>query len=201
MKRADCLEYLASRVQEHWLGTTSLSVNTALWSRLRPGGANFMGLNMGLCTPFALGLALAFPRQKVIALDSDGSLMVDTSALITVADARPENLVVMVFDNESYARMGPTPTSRGVDLEKMAQGAGICRTWCVRTVDDFRAAADAALSQPGPAFVLAKVEHEPVRIHGTRKTYGQAMVQAFKDAMERHPEYPWKRDEERSGQP
>jgi thiamine pyrophosphate-dependent acetolactate synthase large subunit-like protein len=189
VKRADCLEYLASRVDEPWLVTTSLSVNTALWSRLRPGRANFMGLNMGLCTPFALGLALALTKQKVIALDSDGSLMVDTSALITVADARPDNLIVMVFDNESYARMGPTPTSRGVDLEKMAQGAGICRTWCVRTLAEFRAATDAALDSPGPSFVLAKVEPERTRIHGTRQTYGQAMVQAFKDALEQHPDY------------
>jgi thiamine pyrophosphate-dependent acetolactate synthase large subunit-like protein len=189
MNRADCLEYLASRVDEHWLVTTSLSVNTALWSRLRPGKANFMGLNMGLCTPFALGLSLAFPRQKVIALDSDGSLMVDTSALITVADAKPENLVVMVFDNESYARMGPTPTSRGVDLEKMAQGAGICRTFGACTLEDFKAATDAALVAPGPVFLLAKVEPERTRIHGTRETYGQAMVQAFKSALDRHPDY------------
>jgi sulfopyruvate decarboxylase subunit beta len=189
VKRADCLEYLAARVDEDWLVTTSLSVNTALWSRLRPGGPNFMGLNMGLCTPVALGLSLAFPKQKVIALDSDGSLMVDTSALITVADARPDNLIVMVFDNESYARMGPTPTARGVDLERMAQGAGFCRTWCVRTLEEFRAATDAALDGPGPVFVLAKVDPEQERPLGTRLAYGQAMRQAFIDALYRHPDY------------
>ena len=190
MNRSECLEFLATRVEEHWLVTTSLSVNTALWSRLRPGGANFMGLNMGLCTPFALGLALAFPKQKVLALDSDGSLMVDTSALITVADARPTNLVIMVFDNEHYARMGPTPTARCVDLETMAQGAGIRRTWCVRSASEFEAAADAALDGDGPCFVVAKVERERTRIMGTRHTYGQAMRAAFLDALHRHPDYP-----------
>jgi sulfopyruvate decarboxylase subunit beta len=95
VKRADCLEFLASRLPEHALVATSLSVNTAIWSQLRPNGPNFMGLNMGLCTPFALGMSLAFPNQKVIGLDSDGSLMVDTSALITVGDAHPRNLVLI----------------------------------------------------------------------------------------------------------
>src|SRR5205814_9263684 len=134
------------------LVATSLSVNTALWSRLRPQGPNFMGLNMGLCTPFALGMSLAFPKQKVIALDSDGSLMVDTSALITVADAHPTNLIVFCFDNEYYARMGPTPTSRGVDLERMAQGAGIRDTYLARTLDVFTSTAISALVGYGPSF-------------------------------------------------
>lgn len=189
MKRADCLEFLAARVDEHALVATSLSVNTALWSRLRPQGPNFMGLNMGLCTPFALGLSLAFPKQKVLALDSDGSLMIDTSALITVADARPKNLVVFCFDNEYYARMGRTPTSRGVDLEKMAQGAGFRNTHAVRGLDDFQTAAQSALDGEGPSFIWAKVEWESERIMGTRHTYGQAMRAAFIDSLHRHPDF------------
>jgi thiamine pyrophosphate-dependent acetolactate synthase large subunit-like protein len=189
VKRADCLEFLASRLPEHALVATSLSVNTALWSRLRPQGPNFMGLNMGLCTPFALGMSLAFPNQKVIGLDSDGSLMVDTSALITVADARPRNLILMCFDNEYYARMGPTPTSRGVDLERMAQGAGIRDTYAVRDLAEFSVAAQAALDGDGPSFIWAKVERERTRIHGTRHTYGQAMRAAYLDALYRHPDF------------
>ena len=98
MKRLDCLKRLAPMVDEHMLTVTSLSSNTAFWSDLRREGANFFGCNMGLCIPFALGLTAAFPKRKVIALDSDGSLMVDTSSLITVADVNPQNFVVIVFD-------------------------------------------------------------------------------------------------------
>lgn len=189
LSRAECLQFLAPRVEPDWLVATSLSVNTALWSRLRSDGANFLGLNMGLCTPFALGLSLAFPRQKVIALDSDGSLMVDTSALITVADARPKNLVILVFDNEYYARMGPTPTSRGVNLELMAQGAGIRNTHAVQTFEGFCTALQAALAGEGPSFVWTKIGRETTRIHGTRNTYGQAMREAFVAAVEAHPDH------------
>jgi thiamine pyrophosphate-dependent acetolactate synthase large subunit-like protein len=189
MKRAECLEFLVSRLPEHALVATSLSVNTALWSQLRPQGPNFMGLNMGLCTPVALGMSLAFPNQKVIGLDSDGSLMIDTSALITVADARPKNLTLICFDNEYYARMGPTPTSRGVDLERMAQGAGIRDTYAVRSLEGFQSAAQAALDGEGPSFIWAKVERERTRILGTRQSYGQAMRAAYIDALHRHPDY------------
>jgi len=189
VKRSDCLAFLASHVPEHALVATSLSVNTAVWSQLRPDGPNFMGLNMGLCTPFALGMSLAFPNQKVIGLDSDGSLMIDTSALITVADAHPRNLILFCFDNESYARMGPTPTSRGVDLERMAQGAGIRDTYVVRNLEEFTAAAQAALDGDGPSFIWAKVERERTRVHGTRNTYGQAMRAAYIDALHRHPDF------------
>jgi len=134
-------------------------------------------------------MSLAFPNQKVIGLDSDGSLMVDTSALITVADAQPKNLILMCFDNEYYARMGPTPTSRGVDLEKMAQGAGFRDTYAARSLDEFKSAAHAALDGDGPSFIWAKVERERTRMHGTRQTYGQAMRAAYVDALHRHPDY------------
>src|SRR2546428_13981790 len=128
MKRLDCLKLLPAIVDEHMLPVTSLSSTPAFWSDLRREGANFFGCNMGLCIPFALGLTAAFPKRKVIALDSDGSLMVDTSSLITVADVNPPNFVVIVFDNGSYARMGTTFTTRRPDLEKIAQGAGITNT-------------------------------------------------------------------------
>lgn len=190
MMRIDCLEYLASRMDDRALVVTSLSVNTALWSQLRPGKANFMGLNMGLCTPFALGLSYAFPKQKVFALDSDGSMLIDTSSLVTVADARPRNLVILVFDNGWYARMGPTATSRGADLERMAQGAGIRSTRTVRTLEEFRSAADAAMqADDGPTFVVAKIERETTRILGTRFSYGAPMREAFVNALYEHPDY------------
>ena len=105
MKRFDCLKVLASLVDEHMLAVTSLSTNAPFWFNVRPQGPNFFALNMGLCLPFALGLAVAFPKRKILAIDSDGSLMNDSSSLITVADVNPANLVVFVMDNGAYAFM------------------------------------------------------------------------------------------------
>jgi thiamine pyrophosphate-dependent acetolactate synthase large subunit-like protein len=190
MKRLDCLKLLAPMVDEHMLTVTSLSSNTAFWSDLRREGANFFGCNMGLCIPFALGLTAAFPKRKVIALDSDGSLMVDSSSLITVADVNPLNFVVIVFDNGSYARMGTTFTTRRTDLEKIAQGAGIANTATVRSEEALSAAVRQALETSGPHFIVAKVEPDRVRVKGDpHRTYGRFMRECFVDAVRRHPDY------------
>jgi thiamine pyrophosphate-dependent acetolactate synthase large subunit-like protein len=190
MKRYDCLKLLAPLVDPHMLTVTSLSSNTAFWSDLRREGANFFGCNMGLCIPFALGLTAAFPKRKVIALDSDGSLMVDTGSLITVADVNPPNFIAIVMDNGSYARMGSTFTTRKADLEKVAQGAGIAKTSTVRSEEELAHAARQALETDGPHFIVAKVEPDRVRIKGDpHRTYGRFMRECFADAVRRHPDY------------
>ena len=190
MKRFDCLKLLAPMVDQHMLTVTSLSSNTAFWSDLRREGANFFGCNMGLCIPFALGLTTAFPNRKVIALDSDGSLMIDTSSLITLADVNPPNFVAIVMDNGSYARMGSTFTTRKTDLAKMAQGAGIANTGTVTTLEEFTAAAKQAMENVGPTLIVAKVERDPGRVSADRsRTSGRPMREWFMDAVRRHPDY------------
>ena len=190
MKRYDCLKLLAPMVDEHTFAVTSLSTNAPFWFNVRPEGPNFFALNMGLCIPFALGLTAAFPKRKVIALDSDGSLMVDSSSLITVADVNPLNFVVIVFDNGSYARMGTTFTTRRTDLEKIAQGAGIANTATVQSEEALFAAVQQALETNGPHFIVAKVEPDRVRVKGDpHRTYGRFMRECFVDAVRRHPDY------------
>jgi sulfopyruvate decarboxylase subunit beta len=194
VKRFDCLKILASLVDEHMLAVTSLSTNTPFWFNVRPQGPNFFALNMGLCLPFALGLTVAFPKRKVIAIDSDGSLMNDSSSLITVADVNPANLVAFVMDNGSYARMGSTFTTRKTDLAKMAQGAGIANTSTVSTLEEFSAAAKQAMESAGPTIVVAKVERDAERVSADRnRTSGRPMREWFMDAVRRHPDYQGRR--------
>jgi len=194
VKRFDCLKILASLVDEHMLAVTSLSTNTPFWFNVRPQGPNFFALNMGLCLPFALGLSVAFPKRKIIAIDSDGSLMNDSSSLITVADVNPANLVAFVMDNGSYAFMGSTFTTRKTDLAKMAQGAGIANTGTVTTLEEFTAAAKQAMENVGPTFIVAKVERDPGRVSADRsRTSGRPMREWFMDAVRRHPDYQGRR--------
>lgn len=190
MKRFDCLKLLASWIDEQALTVTSLSTTAREWSPLWKRGPNFYGLNLGLCLPFALGLSLAFPRRKVIALDSDGSLMLDTSSLVTVADVNPPNLLAIVFDNQRYGSMGPTATSRKADIEKMAQGAGIRATGTLRTVEEFATSVKKALDRSELGFFVAKVEpgREPIE-NDYMRFDGRPMRDAFVEALRRYPDY------------
>ena len=194
MNRYDCLKLLSPMVDAHMFAVTSLSTNTPFWFNVRPEGPNFFALNMGLCLPFALGLTAAFPKRKVISIDSDGSLMNDSSSLITVADVNPANLVAFVFDNSSYAFMGATFTARRTDLAKMAQGAGIAKSGTVKTLEEFSAAAKQAIESAGPHFIVAKVEPDPGRVSADRsRTSGRPMREWFMDAVRRHPDYQGRR--------
>jgi sulfopyruvate decarboxylase subunit beta len=190
VKRFDCLKLLAPMVDEHMFAVTSLSTNTPFWYNVRPEGPNFFALNMGLCLPFALGLTTAFPRRKVISIDSDGSLMNDSSSLITAADINPPNLVALVFDNSSYAFMGSTFTARRTDLAKMAQGAGVAKSRTAGTLEEFSAAAKEAMESTGPHFIVAKIEPDAGRVAADRsRTSGRPMREWFMDAVRHHPDY------------
>ena len=190
VKRYDCLKLLSSWTDQHMITVTSRGAHAREWAYFWKEGANFFSLNMGMCLPFALGLTLAFPKRKVIAIDSDGSLLLDTSSLVTVADVNPPNLLALVFDNQSYSHMGTTATVRGADLEKIAQGAGIKKTATVRTLEEFGAVQE-ALKSPGPSFFVAKIEPGKAQVKtDSRRIHGRPMKEAFVEALLRHPDYP-----------
>ncbi|HXH82604.1 MAG TPA: thiamine pyrophosphate-dependent enzyme, partial [Candidatus Tectomicrobia bacterium] len=61
---------------------------------------------MGAAIPLALGMALARPERRVVALEGDGSLLMNLGTLATVAAARARNLVVLIFRNQHYESSG-----------------------------------------------------------------------------------------------
>lgn len=116
--------------------------------------------SMGLTSSIALGLALARPDRTAIALDGDGSLLMNLGSLATIGDLAPPNLVVFVLDNGVYGTTGgqPTPTSRGADLEAAARSMGIARTATARDEASLQAVLDGIPTTPGPWVVVVKVE-------------------------------------------
>ena len=196
MKHSDCMLKVAELAGADTLVVTNLSSNARMWSALRAGRPSFYGLNMGLCLPFATGLALAFPKRRVLALDGDGSLMIEASGLITAGDVAPGNLLAIVFDNASYTDMGETFTARRVDLEKMAAGAGIPRTRTVRTLEDFEAALREALAGNVFTFLVAKVTRDttlPFAGNYIQRSE-RGMKESFVDAVKQLPDYPGRVD-------
>ena len=85
---------------------------------------------MGAACMIGLGLALAQPKKQVLVVTGDGDLLMNVGALATIAVMNPPNLAIVCVDNGHYGETGwqKSHTSLGVDLEKMAIGAGIKRT-------------------------------------------------------------------------
>jgi hypothetical protein len=128
--------------------------------------------SMGLASSIGLGLALARPDLRVFVLDGDGSLLMNLGSLATIGLLKPDNLVVVVMDNEEYATTGGqrTPTAHGADLEAAARAMDIKAGATVRTEAELRTAlSDVARpfqgrergaespAPPGALFVVAKV--------------------------------------------
>src|SRR6266403_2349508 len=145
MKRFDCLQAVATVAQDA-LVVSSAGAVTLEWHALRPSDGNFRVRTLGLCSSIALGMALGLPHRKIIALDGDGSLLMNLCSLPTIARMNPKNLIHLVFDNEVYEASGSkqTATAAGTDLVGMARAAGIRQALWTHSVDEFaRVAAEA----------------------------------------------------------
>jgi sulfopyruvate decarboxylase subunit beta len=122
--------------------------------------AQISQVNLGLCMPVGLGLALALPHRKVVVLDGDGNLLFNLASLADVAVQNPGNLITIVFDNESYQSCDalPSATSKGVDLESVARSCGFKNTATVREAGLFEKVLDEALLGNKLTIIVAKVE-------------------------------------------
>jgi sulfopyruvate decarboxylase subunit beta len=160
MIRHECLEALARRMTDQ-LVVTSQSGQRIEWSHLSKHEGNLLVGMMGCAIGVATGLALALPHRKVIALDSDGSVLLSLFNLATLGNLRPKNLVVYVFDNGVYSgsRISyATATSGNTDLTAMARAAGILNAHTIRDVEEFNKRGIEALTINGMAFFVCKVE-------------------------------------------
>jgi thiamine pyrophosphate-dependent acetolactate synthase large subunit-like protein len=139
--------------------------NFDLWAA-GPRPQNFYMLgSMGLAFPIALGLALAQPRRRVVAIEGDGSLLMQVGCLATIAERRPRNLTLLVMDNGSYQITGgqKTATHHGADLVSIARGCGIADSAWADGTAAFDALLAAALGAERPHLIAAKVDDAPGR--------------------------------------
>ncbi|MEO7387265.1 MAG: phosphonopyruvate decarboxylase, partial [Gammaproteobacteria bacterium] len=85
----------------------------------------YMVGSMGCAVSLALGLAIARPDRRVIAIDGDGAALMRLGALTTVGAERPPNLTHILIDNGQHESTGGQATvSAGVDFCAIASGAG-----------------------------------------------------------------------------
>lgn len=131
-----------------------------------PFDLNYVPSAMGQAPILGLGLALAQPARQVIALCGDGSLLMNLGCLVTIAAAGASNLAVILFDNGVYEVTGRQRTAASAQLESgrrvdwlgLARSAGIAQVAEFAELDDWRSSAVAILREPGPQFIVLRVE-------------------------------------------
>ena len=74
MKRYDCFKAIAGGIADE-LVITNLANTATEWRAVCPRAGNLYFVGMGMVTPYALGLALALPHRRVLAVDGAGGLL------------------------------------------------------------------------------------------------------------------------------
>lgn len=139
---------------------------------------------MGGTVAIALGLAIAQPGRRVLALSGDGDLLMGVGSLATVAVQAPRNLAIVALDNERYGETGmqETATASGVDLTGIARACGFPLAATIRDTAGFAAALPQILGTPGPCFFTIKVRAEKLPLVLPPKD-GTELKQRFRRAL------------------
>ena len=113
--------------------------------------------SMGLASSIGLGLAQS-TDQTVIAIDGDGSVLMNLGTLATIGNYGTNNYILLLVDNGAYGSTGdqPTLTSGRTDLAGMARAAGIDSVHVTQN-EGAKAVLEQCMNTPGPHVLVAKV--------------------------------------------
>ncbi|MEM7561667.1 MAG: thiamine pyrophosphate-dependent enzyme [Pseudomonadota bacterium] len=139
--------------------TSPCDKNYYLWGAM--GGSVMMGL----------GLALARADEHVIVITGDGEALMGMGSLATVGVLQPQNLSIVVLDNEHYGETGMQQSHMGlgVDLAAVAKACGISNARMVDSEPDLQDLIDNFHRRDGVQFVQIKIDSQmPSRVMPTR---------------------------------
>jgi thiamine pyrophosphate-dependent acetolactate synthase large subunit-like protein len=158
--RADYYRVLADKLPADALVVTCLGNASYLWAKMHHRPENFYFEDaMGLALPLALGLAVAQPGRRVVAVEGDGALLMHMGALVTVGAVAPPNLTVLMIQNGVHAASGGQPlTNASLDLAQLARAAGVAHAENVSNPDAFAKSLEPALSEHGLRFLVLATE-------------------------------------------
>ncbi len=169
--RYDATAALVAKLDRHEAVIGGIgNTNFDLWASGRRAENFYMLGSMGLAVPIALGVAIAQPQRRVIALEGDGSILMQLGCLATVATRRPANLLIVVMDNGIYQITGgqPTATGLGADIVGIAKASGLGQAAWAADLAHFDALATQALAEPGPWLIALRNPAEKPREQTTR---------------------------------
>ena len=160
MKRAECIAMLYPELDDKLVVTIMGACAQELYDLGHKENFFYLQHAMGLASSIGLGLAMHLPKERVVVLDGDGSVLMNLGTLATIARYRPRNLVHIIFDNGSLLSTGgfdSHTTSGTTDLAAIARGAGLRRVAAVDSVMDFGEAVIEAFSSDELSVIVAKV--------------------------------------------
>jgi thiamine pyrophosphate-dependent acetolactate synthase large subunit-like protein len=116
---------------------------------------------MGGAVMIGLGVALAQPKLPVVVITGDGEMLMGMGSLATVGLQKPENLTIIVLDNEVYGETGgqASHTASTADLVGVARACGIADARTLSTMAEIEGFAPSIQNVArGPRFASIKID-------------------------------------------
>jgi sulfopyruvate decarboxylase subunit beta len=160
VRRAECIAMLYPEIEDKLVVTIMGACAQELYDLGHRENFFYLQHAMGLASSIGLGLAMHLPRERVVVLDGDGSVLMNLGTFATLARYRPANLVHVVFDNGSLLSTGgfDSHTTSGItDLAAIARGAGIDRVVSVDSILAFGEAVIEAFARRELSVIVARV--------------------------------------------
>jgi len=123
--------------------------NYYLWGAM--GGAALTGL----------GLAQAQADKRVMVITGDGEMLMAFGSLATIAVAKPNNLDIVVLDNQHFGETGmqDSHTGKGINIATVAEATGFARTQTLTTLTEVDSLCiELLLPAEGPRLFVLKIE-------------------------------------------
>ncbi|MEO6029637.1 MAG: phosphonopyruvate decarboxylase [Candidatus Binatia bacterium] len=153
--RHEALRALANHRQPRTVFINTTGYTSREMYAVDDGGWQFyMVGSLGCVSALALGLALARPDLRVVALDGDGALLMRLGALATNGTYAPPSLLHVLLNNACHESTGAQATvGDNVDFTALAAASGYAVARDVATVDELAARFDEWQQQPRPTFL------------------------------------------------
>jgi sulfopyruvate decarboxylase subunit beta len=180
VKRAECIAMLYPELDDKLVVTIMGACAQELYDLGHKDNFFYLQHAMGLASSIGLGLAMHLPKERIVVLDGDGSVLMNLGTFATMARYRPRNLVHIIFDNGSLLSTGgfDSHTTSGItDLAAIAKGAGLERVSAVDSVMDFGEAVIDAFKGDDLSVIVAKVaavgpNHYGMDLHLPENAFG-----------------------------
>lgn len=157
MERIDTIKKISDELTNE-LVVCNIGFPSRELHHLKDSSTHFYMLgSMGLASSIGLGIAMSTER-KVVVFDGDGSILMNLGSLVTIFNQNPDNLILVVLDNECYGSTGSQCSyASTVNLGKIAGAIGFKSNFFFdgdKKELDF----NEVLNSCGPVFVHVKVK-------------------------------------------
>ena len=116
--------------------------------------------SMGLVSSILLGLSLGLDsagHRKIVGVEGDGGMLMNLNALTSIGYLQPENLLLIVLDNQQYASTGGQATfTTHLDLADIAESCRL-KVWRADDIETLQQSLTEAAATAGPCFVHMKI--------------------------------------------